>query len=180
MGKLKVLACIFLALIFTLCACSQEPDASTDATLVMSFSPSVPPTESGPPIQTDWNVEIVFKEVQYLEDDGVNGKGIMIVTETFDYNNIGFYTHLHGCALEYFNGSEWEYIFEYRGQESMTCRAIPKDNYGYASLPEKTILRRLWDRLPNGRYRYTKLLWDGSSPVNTKYVSTEFELQKPE
>lgn len=186
MDKLKLLLYLFLILAFALCGCSAQP--TTEATagplggnkVATGISPVPPSPDEKEFIQTEWNVEMKFKGVEYFEDDGVNGKGIMIITETFDYNNIGFYCHVHGCSLEYFNGSEWEYIFEYRGMENMLCRVIPKDQLGYASLPERNLLRRVCDRMPNGRYRYTKLIWDDSTPPNAKSLSVEFDIHWPE
>ena len=184
MGKLKLIPYLFLILAFALCGCSAQPTTEATAVplegynVVTGISPAPPYEEKS--IQTEWNAEMKLKEIQYREDDGVNGKGIMIVTETFDYNNIGFYCHLNGCSLEYFNGSEWEYIFEYRGMENMLGHVLPKDQLGYASLLEKNLLRRVCDRMPNGRYRYTKLIWDASTPPNVKSLSVEFDIHWPE
>ena len=140
----------------------------------------VPEPPSAPPAREDWNIEArLVADIEYLEDDGVNGKGFCIRYEIRDLDNLGFYYEFLGGGLEYYNGTEWEVIVPYQHRDRKAI-VLPQKELDYALFQEAIMIRRWDERLPDGKYRYVKLIWDGSKPQKEEYVKIEFEIQKPE
>ena len=92
---------------------------------------------------------------------------------------MGFSHEWYGGGLEYFNGSEWEVVYPYQRRYNV-LKSFPQKDLGYAICQEAVPIRRWGDRLPDGKYRYVKLIMDGSNPPKEYYAKIEFEIQKPE
>ena len=83
---------------------------------------------------------------------------------------------MYGGGLEYFNGTEWEVVYPYQHRQ-FRLMALPNEKLGYARTQETMMIRRWGDRLPDGKYRYVKLIWDC---VENEYcVKFEFDIKKP-
>ena len=128
----------------------------------------------------DWNLESrLFADIEYLEDDGYNGKGFCIRYKIKDLDNLGFYYEALGGGLEYFNGTEWEVIVPYQHRDRKVI-VFPQKESDHTLFQEAIVIRRWGERLPNGKYRYVKLVWDGSTQRKEEAVKIEFEIQKTE
>lgn len=180
MGKLKFILVFLLA--FLLCGCSSV--APTTALPPKTGDPNItfPPDIPSPPKilpREDWNIEArLAREIEYVEDDGKYGRGFIICYEIRDLDNIGFYYESLGGGLEYFNGTEWEVVYPYKHRPNIAM-VIPNKEIDRTLFQEAIVIRRWDDRLPDGKYRYVKLLLDGSTPQKEKYVTIEFEIKKP-
>ena len=207
MDKLKILFILLLASALTFCGCSlasptnPSPVKSTEeyspvspitaehikttaAPMVtcdpnITLPPPTPPNHSVPRARENWNIESrLAADIEYLEDDGVNGRGFCIRYEIKDLDNLGFYYEVLGGGLEYYNGTEWEVIVPYQHRDRKAI-VLPQEQLGYALCQEAIMIRRWDERLPDGKYRYVKLIWDGSTPKKEEYVKIEFEIKKP-
>ena len=83
---------------------------------------------------------------------------------------------MYGGGLEYFNGTEWEVVYPYQHRR-YRLMSLPREGLGYAYTSEAIMIRRWGDRLPDGKYRYVKLIWDGAE--NEYCVKFEFDIKKP-